>query len=522
MSNKDFLSQFSDENKKPDSFKEEVRIPVQKPKKPIKPIMIIIPVVAVLLIAVLAWFFFLRPTIEVPNFVGKTQTDVAQWVTQQGIEKNGIIFDEEFSMEYDDGQIISQTISAGTKVKKDVKINFVMSKGADPDEKISVPDLVSMTKDELNTWKSENKLTNTKITTSYSDTVETDKVISISYRGCEADSFTRGCTLNISVSKGPAPAGTVTVNDFKNNALSSVETWADTNKVKVKVVHAFDETIASGAVISTSPEANKTMKQGDTITVVVSQGKGVKVPDFSKMANKQVDEWLEKNAAYAVVERRYANQSGYIIKQNVKAGAMVGTEDKLEVTLNQGNSFYLSDLQLDAKSIVGMQYEKLVDWCNNNRYLGIDAYTGQWGTNTEVYSETYSKGQIVSVECHRASDGKVYNCNERLPLDVRFSVVISKGRVVDIDISSALVQGHPDVYETSALVDILSSKGITFINNATGLTCTLDINGSKPASSAIRIKVEEDTVVLGASDTELPAPTTTPKTSPDSGENTNS
>ena len=44
MSDKDFLSKIADEavaNKKPDSFKEEVRVPVHKEKKPIKPIYII-------------------------------------------------------------------------------------------------------------------------------------------------------------------------------------------------------------------------------------------------------------------------------------------------------------------------------------------------------------------------------------------------------------------------------------------------------------------------------------------------
>ena len=35
MSNKDFLSQFSDNNKKPDSFKEEERVKVTKEKKPV-------------------------------------------------------------------------------------------------------------------------------------------------------------------------------------------------------------------------------------------------------------------------------------------------------------------------------------------------------------------------------------------------------------------------------------------------------------------------------------------------------
>ncbi len=157
MSEKDFLSQFSDENKKPDSFKEEERIPIQKDRKPIKPWMIIVPIVTLLVLGVIVWFLFLRPNIEVPDFIGKTKEDVAQWVTQQNITKTGIVFNEEYSFEYDKGQIMEQSVDAGTKVKKDAKITFKLSLGADPDEKIVFPDVMNMNQDELNTWKEENK-----------------------------------------------------------------------------------------------------------------------------------------------------------------------------------------------------------------------------------------------------------------------------------------------------------------------------------------------------------------------------
>ncbi len=509
---KDFLNQFSNENKKPESFKEEVRIPVSKPKKPLNPLMIIIPIVALILIAFLVWFFFLRATIEMPNFVGKTQSDIAQWVTQQGIERNGIVFDEEYSMEYDEDVIMSQSVDAGTMVKKDVKINFVMSLGADPDEPIEVPDIMGMSQSELNAWKEENKLNNTRITTAYSDTVADGQVISFNFRGCEAEEFTRGCTLNISVSKGPAPAGTVVISDFKNNPLSNVESWAETNKIVLDIRHAFDDEVASGMVISTSPEANKTLKQGETLTVTVSQGQGVTVPDLSSMARKEVDNWLEANAQYVNVERRYADVDGYIIKQNVKAGAMIGTEDKLEITLNEGNTFYAADLGLDVKSLVGEKYSKLIDWCNENRYLGIDAYAGQWGTNSSVYSK-YPKDTIVAVECSGYSDGKVYDCNDRLPLDVRFSVVLSKGEVVDVDFTNAVFESNgQEAFETSKVVEVLAANNIAFDNNAGGLSCIIKINGQevKADNPIVRIVKEEDKVSLEPSSINLPDPTPIP------------
>lgn len=513
MSNKDFLSQFSDENKKPDSFKEEVRIPIQKEKKPIKPWMIVVPAVVMVLLLVLGWFFFLRPTIEVPDFLGKTQNEVSQWVVQQGIEKTGIVFNEEFSMEYDKGVITYQSVDAGKKVKKDVKINFTMSKGADPDEAITLPDIKNMTQSELNEWKSKNKLDNTKITTSYSDEVEEGNVISFSLRGCEADSFTRGCTLNISVSKGSAPAGTIQITDFKNNALSAVEDWATKNKVTLDVRHVFDESIMSGQVVSTSPAAGKTIKQGETLTVMVSQGKGIKVPDFSKMANKEIDNWVEENSQYVDVTKKYFNKTGYIISQSVKTGGMIGTEDKLELCLNLGNSFYLEDIGLNANSIIGMQYDKLVDALNNNRYLGIDAYAGQWGENKEVYSDKYSKGQVVSIKCED-STGKEFSCSERLPLDARLSVVLSKGIIKDIDISSARIK-DTDSFNISKIVSILSDNNISFINKADGQACRILLNGKPVEENAIRVILEEDEIVLESSNVDVPPVEipTTPDTS---------
>ena len=165
MSEKDFLSKIAEENKKPDSFKEEERVKIQKEKKPLNPLVIIIPAVILVLLLIGVWFFFLRAKIDMPSFVGKTQTDVAKWVTQQGISKNGIIFDEEYNFDYDDGVIFYQSVEEGAKVKKDVKINFTVSMGADPDEKIKVPDIANMSKDELDKWVSDNKLSKTKVMT---------------------------------------------------------------------------------------------------------------------------------------------------------------------------------------------------------------------------------------------------------------------------------------------------------------------------------------------------------------------
>ena len=121
--NKDFLSQFSekDKPKKPDSFKEEVRIPVSKPKKEVKPVFFIIPVIILLVVGAVLFYVFGLPHIPVEDFIGKTQSDVAKWATQNEIDKTGIIFNEEYSLDFDN--VVGQEFLSEPRIPIDTLIN---------------------------------------------------------------------------------------------------------------------------------------------------------------------------------------------------------------------------------------------------------------------------------------------------------------------------------------------------------------------------------------------------------------
>lgn len=467
MSEKDFLSQFSSDGKKPDSFKEEERIKVEKPKKQVDPKIFIIIGVVLVVLGVLSYFLFFAPKIEMPDFVGQTKDDVSAWVKQQEIETTGIIFKEEYNFDNDENVILAQDVEAGTKVKNNVKVTFNISKGADPDEKVSLPDIKSMTKDELETWIKENKLTKTKITTSYNDSVNEGEVISYEVKGVDEDDFTRSSTLNISVSKGPQPAGTVTVSDFKDKYYSEVESWAKTNKVTLNKVETYSTTIEKDKVISQSVEANKTMKTSDTLTVTVSKGKGVSVPDFSKMSESDIEAWEKKNSVIVNATTKYSNSDKKILSQSVATGTMVAEGDSIDVVKNGGKYFYASDVGLDDAA-VRANVLKLEDWCNQMRDedKGIDAYVGNWSGSAEVYSEVYEKGQIVSIEISSYSTGEKYSINDRLPLDVRFSVVVSKGKYFKSVFTKA--SSYEEAASVADVMEVLSNKGIIF-NLASGV-----------------------------------------------------
>lgn len=457
MSEKDFLSQFSSDGKKPDSYKEEVRVKVEKPKKQIDPKVFIITGVVVVVLGVLSYFLFFVPKIEMPNFVGQTKNDVAAWVKQQGITTSGIVFKDEYNFDNDEDVILDQSIEAGKKVKNDAKITFTISKGADPDEKVSVPDIKNMTKSEIESWIKENKLTKAKITTTYNETVEKDKVISYEVKGVDEADFTRSSTMNISVSKGPQPAGTVTVTDFKDKYYTEVESWAKTNKINLEKVEVYNDKVESGKVVSQSVAANKTMKQNETLTITVSKGKGVKVPDFYKMNKEEIEAWAAKNGIVPTVTTKYSNSDSHVLEANVKVGQTISASDDVQIVLNAGKYFYAADEGLTE--IVGMNANKLEDWCNSKREKGIDGFAGNWSGSSEVYSETYSKGQIVSYEISSYSTGQTYNFNDRLPLDVRFSIVVSKGKYYKLN---DMFGDNGNKATVSDIMSVLSSRNIRY------------------------------------------------------------
>lgn len=423
MTNKDFLSQFSGDGKKPDSFKEEERVKVNKEKKPVNVKLLVIILAIVLAIVGLVLFLVLRPTIEVKDFVGSNVSEVKAWIKQNDIETQGVIFREEYSFDYDEDYVISQSIDPDKKIRKNAKMDFVVSKGADPDELISVPDIENMYKDELQDWIKENKLTKTKLMSVYSEDKEEGEVVSYEFKNCDADTFTRSSILNINVSKGPQPAGTVIVEDFVKQDYSIAEAWAKKNKVELIKTEKYDDKIAKDLVISQSIEAKKEMKQGESITIVVSLGKGVKVPDFSTMSNDDVNDWAKENAAYCKVKNKYADTDDYVIEQSMKAGQYIGENSKLELTLNLGSNFYLDEIGF---TIINNSYDKFKDFALELEEKGLYI-----DTHKNYVDSDKPLGTILSINKIYDENGRVYSEVQRLPLEVNVTCNISNGKLSD-------------------------------------------------------------------------------------------
>lgn len=422
-----------EENGKPESFAEEERIKVEKPKKQLKPAAKVgIGIGAAALVFLIYWFGF-APKIVVPDFVGQDVSVVSTWATQNKMDAGVVAMaPEEYSLEYDEGIVMAQSVAAGTRVKQSTPITITVSAGPDPDEAIEFPDLNSMTLDEIRTWIDDNKLLKTKVTTQYSDSVAEGDVISYELRNISESEFTRGSTLNIVCSKGKEPAKTVQVVDYTGKTYTECLTWATNNKITLNKVEQLSDTVESGYIISQDKTTSDTLQAGDTMTVVVSTGKGITIPNLVGYTAEQLEAWQagKDSSGVTVVTKSVYNAApaGSVISQSIAAGTTVESGSVLELTI----SLYLPILETDTTEWIGVNYLKLKAWVDEANSKGASIQAGEYKTDdydysVRVYSDTVPADGIVKIGCLYGTSDLADGCGRPLNLNSRIAYQVSLG-----------------------------------------------------------------------------------------------
>ena len=453
---KDYLSSLMEEDNGPlESFKEEKVETIVRPKRKIRKVWIVVGVVLIAAIGFAIYWFFFAPKIEVPNFVGQNISNVTTWLSQNDIERSKVALQEEYSMEYDEEIVISQSVNEGDKITTSTALTFVVSLGADPEESIVVPDLENMTESEIRVWVDENKLQRTKINRQYSSTVEQGAVISLDFGSTDRDYFTRGSSLTINVSRGPEPAGTTSVTNFVGKAFTEVENWAKQHDIVIERLEAFSSTVEAGMVISQSVASGELINDGETLTVTVSKGEGITIPNLVGYDDVMFEAWQTdaSGAGVKVIKREQYNDAneGTVIAQDVSAGTTLGNGDVLIVTVSK----YLPVLNSESsRQWLGQDYIAIQRWADNINADGADIQTGEYAgmLNYSCSDEFPAAGQIVNYWC-AAIDGTelAHGCDRPLPLNARIGLTLSTG--------ACTVEATPSPTETPTVVSAVVPEG---------------------------------------------------------------
>ena len=132
---------------------------------------------------------------------GWTENDAQLWARNNGIL---LQIEQEYNDDMEAGKVLSQNVAEGTQVKKGEFVKLTVSLGHDLSVTFPIPDIMSMTKNEIDTWAAENFMTKVRVTTEFSDLVESGKVIRFEINdNTVVNEVRRDSPVYVIISKGP-------------------------------------------------------------------------------------------------------------------------------------------------------------------------------------------------------------------------------------------------------------------------------------------------------------------------------
>lgn len=309
---------FQTSNTKEEVYEQD-REKIEKRKKNI-----LIAIICTLIVMGIGFFAFHKLNeVRVPQFVEeKTLNDVQLWAAKNKIE---VTYTSVFSTSVNDGYVVKQSKKAGSILQKGSHFEIILSKGADPQEHIKLPDFMKMTLTEIEDWKEKNKAVNVTIEKVFDEKIKKGKTIRVEYKteGIDANSYRRKDKLNIVVSKGKETyEKNIEVPDFVKHSKAEVEAWAKENDVEVKVEEVASNKFAEGMVITQNIPAKTKIAKKDVIIITVSKGRISYVPNFAGLDETQAQ--IEATKANVIIQivPYYSNnvQANQLIAQSLPAG----------------------------------------------------------------------------------------------------------------------------------------------------------------------------------------------------------
>lgn len=321
----------------------EIDLDYQRKKKLRMWLIIAGSVVACILIF---FIYYMAVHVKVEDFVDKPVSEARAWAKENDVE---VELEQEYSMEYAANQIISQSVSAGDKIRKGKTLLLTSSLGADPEESIPLADFSEMSQEEAQLWIEENKAENLQMVTEFSDDIEAGEFIKLTIKdsGIDESEYKRKDSAAVYYSKGKEVfEKNITIPDFTGVAKEEVEKWVETNEIEMTYKEEDSDSVEAGFIISQSEAPEEKIAKRDKMEVAVSVGKAAVVPNFGELT---ADEAAMNFPDLDVTVKQVFNADvsyGKLISQSIEAGTKLTEKDdkNVVVTYSQGKP-YLQDFR---------------------------------------------------------------------------------------------------------------------------------------------------------------------------------
>ncbi len=260
-------------------------------------------------------------TLTMIDLTNKTLFEAELWLKRNGINyKKQYDFNETVTR----NNIISSSIRKDENVNATDTVNLIVSKGIP----ITVPNLLSMTVDDVTQWIISNNL---KISyqDKYDDNIQLGNIISSNYK--DGDIIEEETKVELVTSRGP-----LIMEHF--SSLNEFRTWANTYNVKYKEEYSYNDTVSKGNIIKFSLNEGDVIVSNQSIIIYISNGKAITIPNFiGKSKSEALTLCKSKSLNCSFIYSGYSSsKADTVVNQNKKIGVTVVSGTYVTLSLTKG------------------------------------------------------------------------------------------------------------------------------------------------------------------------------------------
>ena len=259
--------------------------------------------------------------INVPDLTGSSQTEALNDLQNLGF-KVGI--ENSAHPEVPEGSVIRTQPPANTSTNPDTLVTIIVSVGP---EAYPIPYVV-----DLETERAVFVIEESGFTVGQKIEVNDDNVpigYIISQNPIAGKKMGPGSSVDLVVSSGPS---LIVLGDLSKKSVEDATQILDTLGLGFETVEEFSEDIEEGLVSGTIPEAGEVITPDDIVTVIVSLGIKIEVPEVEGLTYQDAINKLEEVGLVATIS---GDTNGIVRKQLPRKGEFLEPEGVVELTFDE-------------------------------------------------------------------------------------------------------------------------------------------------------------------------------------------
>ena len=259
--------------------------------------------------------------IEVPDLTGSSQTEALNDLQSLGF-KVGI--ENSAHPDVPEGSVIRTQPPANTSTNPDTLVTIIVSVGP---EAYPIPYVV-----DLETERAVYVIEESGFTIGQKIEVNDDNVpigFIISQNPMAGKKMGPGSTVDLVISSGPS---LIELGDLSRKSVEDATQILETLGLTFETLEEYSEDIEEGLVAGTLPEAGEIITPDDVVTIIVSLGIKIEVPEVEGLTYQDAIDKLEEAGLVATIS---GDTNGVVRKQLPRKGEFLEPEGVVELTFDE-------------------------------------------------------------------------------------------------------------------------------------------------------------------------------------------